>query len=44
MVEGCASDREISMATTLSIVDGALDLGQGKRRHCRSAWPWRTLD
>ena len=32
MVQGHASDREISMATTLSIVDGALDLGQDKRR------------
>jgi hypothetical protein len=31
MVQGYASDREISMATTLSIVDGALDLGHDKR-------------
>jgi hypothetical protein len=32
MVQGYASDRTISMATTLSIVDGALDLGHYKRR------------
>ena len=31
-VQGYASDRKISMATTLSIVDGALDLGHNKRR------------
>jgi hypothetical protein len=32
MAQAYASDREISMATTLSTVDGALDLGQCKRR------------
>ena len=32
MVQGYASDRKISMATTLSIVDGTLDLGHDKRR------------
>jgi hypothetical protein len=31
-VQSYASDRKISMATTLSIVDGALDLGHNKRR------------
>ena len=31
-VQGYASDPKISIATTLSIVDGALDLGHNKRR------------